>query len=273
MALNFQAFLDESISSDELVVAGHIATAENWAAFAKEWEELLPLGTLAENNEYHFKMSEMAQTPERRARVQVFYKVIEEHVISSISCRVNLRDFQRARERFDLFATRMSWTVNLGPWTNPYFFVFRVLIDKFHQERNKFKSKLPLDRKVDFIFDERAEKKAILQAWDEYIDKREDEIKPYYGSVPRFEDDRAFLPLQAADLWAWWVRKWYEEDLIAFPDKLRDYDFGSWRGNKRPNIVISADEDGILDVFQSVAVDEFVSGNYRLTTSEGPQDV
>lgn len=59
MALSFQAFIDDSTTpGGEFVLAGHIAPAEAWAKFAKEWEELLPFGTLAENGKYHFKMSE-----------------------------------------------------------------------------------------------------------------------------------------------------------------------------------------------------------------------
>ena len=54
----FQAFIDDSYTPDgEFVLAGHVATAESWVAFAKEWEELLPFGTIAPNAKFHFKMS------------------------------------------------------------------------------------------------------------------------------------------------------------------------------------------------------------------------
>ncbi len=91
--------IDESFSQKEFVVGGHIASAANWANLAKEWEELLPkFGRIAANGKYHFKMSEMAQTPERMERVRIFYRAIEDNVISSISCRLNLDDFKRAHE-------------------------------------------------------------------------------------------------------------------------------------------------------------------------------
>src|ERR1700682_5108739 len=60
MPLNFQGFLDDSTSTEEFILAGHIAPAEAWAAFAKEWELLLPLGTRAKNGKQHFKMSDMS---------------------------------------------------------------------------------------------------------------------------------------------------------------------------------------------------------------------
>lgn len=41
-----QAYIDDSRGDDgTFVLAGYIATAESWAKFAGEWEELLPYGT------------------------------------------------------------------------------------------------------------------------------------------------------------------------------------------------------------------------------------
>lgn len=50
------------------------------------------------------------------------------------------------------------------------------------------------------------------------MSKFPDQIAKRFGSTPRFEDDKEFLPLQAADFLAWWVRKWHDEgrdDLVA----------------------------------------------------------
>jgi hypothetical protein len=263
-----QAFIDESFSDEEFVLAGHIATAESWANFAKEWEQLLPaFGTLNDQGKYHFKMSEMAQSSERMDRVPAFYKVIEDHIITSISARVNLPDFEGAHERFASSASRMNWTVNLGLWTNPYFVAFRVLLDGFHTHRKNFDS-IPIGVKIDFIFDERAEKTAILQAWGDYLENRED--RDQFGAAPRFENDQEFLPLQAADLWAWWAREWYEEDASHLPDRLRDINFGGWRGKRRKKIALSVTEDQLFEAFQGVAVGMVAQGDYIFSTSLGP---
>jgi hypothetical protein len=88
MADNFQAFIDDSRSKDEFVLAGHIATTEAWAAFSQKWEDILPLATKARNGKWHFKMSEMAMQPVLMSHVPAFYKIIEDHVICSISCRM-----------------------------------------------------------------------------------------------------------------------------------------------------------------------------------------
>ena len=288
MALNFQAFVDESYSAREFVLGGHIATAENWSLLAKEWEQLLPkFGLLAPSNKYgkthHFHMTEMAMTPERMARVQVFYKAIESHVATSISCRINLDDFRRAQERArENIATKYGIKdIDWALWGNAYFFAFRVLIDQFHQRRKQFES-IPADEPVDFYFDEKVEKKAIREAWDEYLGRATPEIRARYGNEPRFENDLHFEALQTADLWAWWVRKWYQEwtdDGSGVPPKLRDLDFGTWKGKQRPKtrIILSANEDAIAKALENVAIqslnDALKLGLSFEPRSYGPDDL
>jgi hypothetical protein len=68
-----QAFIDDS--TDEggtFVLAGHIASAEVWSNFAKEWEEMLPFGIRGKDGKFYFKMNEMAAVAERMERVGAF---------------------------------------------------------------------------------------------------------------------------------------------------------------------------------------------------------
>jgi hypothetical protein len=259
MALNFQAFLDESAPKDassgdvEFVLAGHIATADAWEEFSEEWRELLPLGTRASNGNFHFKMAEMARTPESRDRVRHFYAVIEKYVLTSISVRVNLEYFARAHERLEMAGRFHNWPpIPQRLWKNPYFYAFRGLLDKFHE--SMFGGVVPMDEKVEFIFDDKSEKNPILKGWDSYILNRDESVREHYRSPPRFENDQEFLPLQAADLWAWQVRQWYEEDSIAHPPKMEAFDFGKWHGKQRKNIILSSDEETIFNGLQGAVV-------------------
>jgi hypothetical protein len=68
---------------------------------------------------------------------------------------------------------------------------------------------LTAGEKIDFIFDEQTEKKVIYRIWDEFAETRPDSYRVTLGNTPRFENDQDFLPLQAADFWAWWARKWH----------------------------------------------------------------
>jgi Protein of unknown function (DUF3800) len=204
MARDFKAFIDGSACppDGDFVLGGYIARAETWAQFTKDWEELLPLGTRAKNGNFHFKMSEMARTPEGQERARLFYAVIEKYPLIAISCRINLIDFTQALESADILCSRLNIANNFDRWKNPYFFLFRNLMDRFHEQREQFKDGIPLSEKIDFIFDDQTEKSYILAAWDEIVESQPEEIQRYYGATPRFESDQDCLPLQAADFWA-----------------------------------------------------------------------
>jgi hypothetical protein len=230
-----QAFIDESIDQGEVfVLGGYIATAEAWANFSREWEKLVSSGwgTTRPDGNRHFKMSEMAMEESRMERVEVFFRVIEDHVIGHLSARVDVRDIAVATSRILLDGNPLPWP---AMYTNPYHVAFRVLMDGLHLQRENMAWAIPLSDKIDFYFDNRTEKKAILEEWDRYVENRPDEAKKYYGATPQFKDDLEFLPLQAADFWAWWIRKWHKED----PKLIRAPHFGRF-GFKNPKLMLSA---------------------------------
>lgn len=106
----FQAFMDESVTDGAtFVLAGYIATAEKWARFTKDWEELLPYGTLASDGSHHFKMKEMASLPERMERVRAFYKVIESHDLIGLSCKIDVSELARAKARVWVSGLAIDW--------------------------------------------------------------------------------------------------------------------------------------------------------------------
>jgi len=250
MVLRYQAFLDESFGTDEYVMAGHIASAAKWSLFAKEWEELLPFGTIAPNGKHHFKMSEMAALPERMVRVPAFYRLIEEHVFISISCRMKLSDLKGAVSHIKETYLANRIRVDLGDWENPYYALFRGLIDGFHTNRELVKEDVALDEPVDFIFDDKTEKAVILSQWESYLSYRD--VRRYYGATPRFESDQISLPLQAADLWAWQVREWYEWEDVPRPERMANFDFGSFKGKKRrPTLVMNFTMENLIATIMS----------------------
>jgi hypothetical protein len=50
-------------------------------------------------------------------------------------------------------------------------------------------------------------KDKIGRAWDALKANASADTRDLIGGVPYFLDDKKFLPIQAADLIAWWVRK------------------------------------------------------------------
>ena len=242
----FQAFMDDSYTPNgTFVLGGYVASAEAWAAFAKEWESLLPLATRNRRTRaFRFKMSEMAQFMDR---VPTFHNVIADHALLALSCKINLADLRRARERI--------WGDNLIiDWNfadRPFSFCYAGLMGTFHSMRIKHDPSgqmaglLPLDQKVDFYFDMQSEREEIQSAWENFKTSESDDIEALYGALPRFENDEEFLPLQAADFWAWWVRKGYETD------KLFEYKYGRFDGWETTKLVPFIDifftEDTIVE--------------------------
>jgi hypothetical protein len=244
-----QAFIDESYGdTGVLVLGGYIASAESWAHFSKEWEEMLPYGTRDKDARYHFKMSEMAINEDRMQRIPGFFRIIEKHVALAISCKASVIDIQRAKDRLWIPNVSVSY---VGALANPWMFEFVALLDMFFHNRNRelIRRIIPDGEKIDFYFDTRSEKAAIIRGWEAFVSRRPDAFRQFCGDTPRFEDDKDFLPLQAADFWAWWIRKWHEN---GTPEKSAVCDFGVCRAamDTHRKFEISASEDQIVDIIK-----------------------
>ena len=84
--LVLQAYIDESYTNGAVfVMAGYVATVEQWMAFSDEWASLLGLGPphFRELSELH--MAEMT-SPLGIEQSEMFYRVIERHLRVSVSC-------------------------------------------------------------------------------------------------------------------------------------------------------------------------------------------
>jgi hypothetical protein len=54
-------------------------------------------------------------------------------------------------------------------------------------------------------------KRRTQEAWDWLLLSSAPEFRKNMGATPHYEKDERMKPLQAADLYAWWVRKWVME--------------------------------------------------------------
>ena len=211
-----QTFIDESFDEERFVLVGYLSTPQRWAELSAEWEELLPLVSVPDEEGFReFKMEEIAKSPERISHVPAFYRLIEKHVQQAVSVTFNIADLTSALARIKLQRKTVSgewvhYPLKIEQWGNPYLFAFRQLVDHLNRHRADFK-KLPADQKPEIIADERRDKRPILLSWDEVIGQLPPDEARLFGNIPLFEDSRQFPPLQAADLWAWWVRRWSNE--------------------------------------------------------------
>lgn len=239
--MTLQAVIDDSRDEDGVfVLAGYISSAEMWAEFCEEWEKLLPLTKPRKSGQPRFKMAEMASSPEYMRHVPAFFRVIEKHVIASLSVRFSVRDLRFVQNCILVPGIEVDW----GRFANPYHVCFKSLMDKFHLSRPQLDFVLGSENKVDFIFDNTSEKSVILSSWDEYIAARDTESIKYYGRHPSFRDDENFPPLQAADFWAWWVRKWHKQERH---DRILNWDFDGFgksveKKHLRVDILLNQDD-------------------------------
>ncbi len=204
-----QAFVDDSGSGQGavFVLAGFIASAEQWAAFKDEWKESL-------GGAPYFKMADAEKLFGRTGkddRVTRFYRIIENHAVAGVSSAVMRDDYERVFGRAP------------QPMRDPYFLLFFDLIAQLSRNQKK----LDLHDKVDFIFDEQLGKKEkVIAAWDSFKSMGQESFGHILGDTPSFKDDKEILPLQAADLYAWWIRRQIEEDTkgmarTPFPWKIK----------------------------------------------------
>lgn len=269
--MTLQAYIDDSWDDGgTYVLAGYIATAEQWAAFSAEWEALLPLATKNKEGKYRFKMSEMARYGKMDI-VPLFYNTIMKHVQMSISCVIDRNELKTKVDNLVGEVVDPAWgnvAIDLEPfkrqWRKPFFFSFRALMDTFHQEMaSNNRELIPVDGVVDFIFDQDDNERYISRIWDEYVSKREPEHQRFFGRKPQFGKDEDFPALQAADFRAWWVRRWANE----FGQRRvseGNYPFDT-DGNKIRHLILDV---GDLD-FQRMIAETIGNGVYAAITGGG----
>lgn len=196
-----QAFIDDSGkgSSPVYVLAGFAATVNDWAAFSDEWQTILALHPKIE----YFKANEAAAcrgqfngwSKERRnERVNQLIAVIRERARFAVYSVVPHDTFK------EVFKGKIAKGMD-----NPYFLTFFGVM----QAMMKYQHLSGAREKVDFIFDEELITKQVRDAWDLFVRFAPPEAASLIGSRPIERNDKAVLPLQAADLLAWKVRRYF----------------------------------------------------------------
>lgn len=75
-----------------------------------------------------------------------------------------------------------------------------------------------MDAKVEFIFDRQDEVSAdIGLLFDDMLSNLSPKARAMVADAPRFLDDRDYLPLQAADMFAWCLRREHEQYPVPLP--------------------------------------------------------
>lgn len=208
-----QAHIDESEDGAAFVMAGYVASAEEWAKFSDEWDEVLaaepPIPFLktkwamARRPRGHFSKLKREQVDQK---LESLYAVIDKYVFFEVSYVILLEPLRRIfpKESFD-------------EASSPYYHALFGLIDVVIRRQIECGMK----ERIDFIFDEgRHESEEIQKVWPAIMRDSPDYIKSMIGGTPVFKPDTGIdglRPLQAADLEAWWTRRRIREKILGIP--------------------------------------------------------
>jgi hypothetical protein len=189
LILTLKVFIDESGKDGPVfVMGGFIARAEQWAAFNEEWQAILE--SPPRTDAFHMAQAKWAG---QDSKLPKLVEVIKRHAITGIAVTVFNEDYAKAFK--GKIASRMD---------RPYFVIFYWIIVSacFWQLENN------LDEKMDFVFDEQDDMAPFIQSiLGSLISEGPPEIKSRVGVLPVYANDRHVLPLQAADILCWCLRR------------------------------------------------------------------
>lgn len=199
-----QAYVDDSGGkgqSRHFVLAGLVSDSDRWALFSAEWQACLSQSPAIGV----FKMREAVSctgafhrftAEERDNRLRSLAQIINRHVAFAIWTMI------------DLDAHAQTWAKLPKPKSEVYFWPFHTMILGICfelWEECSWRERFELIFDEQLIFGERARRWYPLVK--EIMRLKHPEEFQLLPDQPVFRKDDEFLPIQAADLWAWCLRK------------------------------------------------------------------
>ena len=196
-----QVYVDDSGMNQApvYILAGWIMEAPRWASFSDEWDRLLWMVPRVQ----YFKFAEALglggefsgwSAEYRDERLRLLLGLIEQYDPLGISCVVPHEEFQTLSGRLDGSFGRF--------FKDAYAFSFYRLIARV------LRHYAGSGQEIEFIFDSQPDQmKKVLSLWDEFIENTPLIHRSLIAGPPSFKDEKKFMPLQAADLHAGWVRR------------------------------------------------------------------
>jgi hypothetical protein len=204
--LRLQAVVDDSGKGVKpvFVLAGFVLSAYKWSIVADFWQGILD----APPKISYFKMQEAAtftgpfkqfSTQERDKKVAALVKLITDYRPLAIKDIMPHEAYER------VFKGKIAKSLDY-----PYFLPYHEIMGTLW--RYQYNHDWHPEEKADFIFDEQGKESDLIQRiWRFTASDVPVAVKKFVGNRPLHRDEKTFLPLQAADLFAWHVRRSYEE--------------------------------------------------------------
>jgi hypothetical protein len=202
--MTLQGYVDDSgsePSSQTIVLAGYVLPASAWLKFTDDWNsELLrgrPIKWLhMKDTGQHAKKGEFVgcTLDQMEAKLLPLANIIKQYQPIALTCHAEWAEYEKFKNHSKL--------AKFVP--NPYKVLFYEII-KIMYGFGKRKNNL---LQVDFVFDRQGPVGTEACSWyEEFKAALPPTAKPFFGATPRFEDDTKVLPLQAADMFAWYLRR------------------------------------------------------------------
>jgi hypothetical protein len=197
----FKAYFDDSCGDERsktLLLAGCVQKYSVWANFSMSWE-----AGLAESPRIrYFHMREARKLEGEFAGWKAKDRDAKIRLLAEIAASYN-------PWTITAWISRTEHTAILKPIApfmlqQPYFDLFYAVILKLAEWHYEDGVTMP----VDYVFDEQGVVGVEAAIWYEHMKAwQKPEIAALMGSTPKFENDKIVLPLQAADMLAWHLRR------------------------------------------------------------------
>lgn len=217
-----QVFVDDSGRGENadnpiFVLAGYAGRVQNWEAAADDLQRIMrkePKLDYLKGKEAAALNGHFAgwSAEDRDAKLAAMIAVLNKYRMIAISIAVSYSDFN------GILATPK------GAMKNPYALAFSHVVVWMLDSA----AKKPSREKIELIFDQGiiGRKRNIDAAYAGMVDHLPKNMIDLLVGRSRFEDDKCFLPLQMADLFAWHSRRDYAEQIAS--SGARRYQSNVW---------------------------------------------
>mgnify|MGYP003385252209 CR=1 FL=1 len=215
-------YVDDSGSHENeyaFVLAGFISTTERWINFSDEWDALSR--QYPQTLDFKMKVAERLkgggtywgdgtddELIERRdTKVQALAALIKKHAIYRISAGTDWHNYRAIAKG------RVPPEVD-----SPYFFLYHELIATVAN----YLAASGESEKIEFIFDQQGSIGDISRSWfSTLIATLPPSARNIITGTPSFKTDTDVLPLKAADMLAWQMRRYVEDIEISSVTEIR----------------------------------------------------
>jgi hypothetical protein len=240
--LVLQAYLDDSGKEEPVfMLAGYLATAERWAEFSDSWDAALradpPISYLKMRDAWG-RRGEFAGWTEdlRDAKIRLLLETVARYGLVTLAVVIDHEAYKHV-EAHKIAAKLKS----------PYFVCAYKIMTMTLTHLAAVGSAEP----VEFIFDEQGKQaEQVLAAWRFLKSAAPASVRPSIGSRPSYFSEQERMPLQAADMFAWMLRRCYADQADGKPSTILRWD--DYEGTRLPCVLTECGETELLDFFGQV---------------------